>query len=75
MLPNVVGARKGVEMTSLAITRVVGVLVLLLIGVIPGLSLPIAGMIASQTVFTVLNTAFLFLLVTFAYEWARRNAA
>ena len=59
-------------MSLLGIARVIGVGVILLIGVYGGL-LSAAGGFDVVMLFTVINTAILFVIMTIAYEWSNRG--
>lgn len=61
-------------MSPFGIARIVGVLIILVVGGFVGLSSP-ENVIAIATISQVLNTAFLFLIMTFAYEWMTRQAS
>jgi hypothetical protein len=61
-------------MSSLGITRLVGVAAILLFGVLGSVATPF-GLLTVAAIIPLLNTALLFVLVTLAYEWMSREKA
>lgn len=69
------GRREGGSMTPFGIARVVGVVVIVLLAMFGVQIGEFMGPFSVSISFQVLNTIMLFLLVTFGYEWLRRQPA